>query len=248
MPVHDWRRVRPGKFHHFHNSWIYKISDRLNGGILPRGFYAAGEQVLGDIEPDVLAFEHRPATADPSGLSGGALALADHPPAVSIVMEAEEAIYLRKQDRVAIRSSDDDRLVSLIEIVSQSNKSSRHEIDRFLRKAASALDSGIHLLIVYLQAPGPFDPQGIHGAIWEYLFNDLPGAPPGRPLTLAAYQAAPGPKAYVTPLVVGDRLPPMPLFLSGDRYVNVPLEETYGAAWEGLPEPWRHQIEAGQPR
>jgi len=23
MPVHDWSRVRPGRFHHFHNAWIY---------------------------------------------------------------------------------------------------------------------------------------------------------------------------------------------------------------------------------
>jgi hypothetical protein len=30
MPIHDWSRVRAGMFHHFYNSWIYKLSDRLN--------------------------------------------------------------------------------------------------------------------------------------------------------------------------------------------------------------------------
>jgi hypothetical protein len=29
MPIHDWSRVRAGMFHHFYNSWIYKLSDRL---------------------------------------------------------------------------------------------------------------------------------------------------------------------------------------------------------------------------
>ena len=57
MPVHDWSRVRAGTFHHFHNSWIYKLCDRLNAGLLPRDFYAAGEQISGDIAPDVLTLQ-----------------------------------------------------------------------------------------------------------------------------------------------------------------------------------------------
>ncbi len=35
MPVHDWGYVRAGRFHHLHNSRIYRLSDRLTGGVLP---------------------------------------------------------------------------------------------------------------------------------------------------------------------------------------------------------------------
>ena len=35
----------------------------------------------------------------------------------------------------------------------------------------------------------------------------------------------------------------MPLFLSPERYVDVPLEMTYGAAWRGMPQRWRQELE-----
>lgn len=241
MPVHDWSRVRPGKFHHFHNSWIYKLSDRLNAGLLPPGFYAAGEQVVGEIEPDVLALQSH-ATPNPSWRDAeGVVAVEEQPPRVSYTMAADESVYLKKQDRAVIRSVDDDRLVALIEIVSHANKSSRHELDRFLRKIASALDSGVHLLIVDLQAPAALDPQGIHGAIWDYLFGECPTAPMDRPLTLVSYRAQPV-TAYVEPLAIGSRLPSMPLFLDSAWYVEVPLEETYTTTWHGLPDPWKAEL------
>jgi hypothetical protein len=130
----------------------------------------------------------------------------------------------------------------LIEIVSRGNKESRHELERFLRKVASALESKYHLLIIDLHPPGSFDPQGIHGAIWDYLFGSAPLAPADRPLTLVSYRALPVPTAYVEPVAVGSSLPEMPLFLDASWYVNVPLEETYLQTWSGIPEPWKREI------
>lgn len=43
-------------------------------------------------------------------------------------------------------------------------------------------------------------------------------------------------------MAVGDALTPMPLFLETDRYVAVPLEETYQTAWRGVPERWRAEL------
>jgi hypothetical protein len=248
MPVHDWSRVRAGKFHHFHNSWIYKLSDRLNGGILPPGYYAAGEQVAGDVEPDVLTLQHLdPPPADPAGwpFGGGAVALQEHPPQVSYTMQAEAESYRRKQDHLVIRSSDPDRIVALIEIVSRSNKDSRRRIDQFLRKIAAAFDAGYHALVIDLHPSGAFDPQGIHGTIWDYLFGTCPPAPPDRPSTLVSYCVEPPVTAYVEPLAVGARLPDMPLFLAAGWYVNVPLEETYSQTWEGFPAPWKEELRPG---
>ena len=41
--------------------------------------------------------------------------------------------------------------------------------------------------------------------------------------------------AYVEPLGVGDALPSLPIFLSPDRYIPAPLEETYQQAWDVFP-------------
>jgi len=242
VPIHDWSAVPAGWFHHFHNSWIYKLSDRLNAGLLPQGFYSAGERVVGEAEPDVLTLRER-SSPELTGRPGpGVLAVEEHPPRVRFTLEAEEALYLRKQDRVVIRRSEGDRIVALIEIVSRGNKASRHELGRFLRKVASALDAKYHLLIIDLHPPGTFDPRGIHWAIWDYLFGPGSGAPPERALPLVSYRAEPVPTAYVEPAAVGATLVDMPLFLDASWYVNVPLEETYLQTWTGIPEPWKRKI------
>ena len=64
-----------------------------------------------------------------------------------------------------------------------------------------------------------------------------------KPLTLAAYSAGLVKTAYVEPLAVGDELSSMPLFLSASAYVSVPLEETYLAAYGGVPHRWRRVLE-----
>lgn len=53
--------------------------------------------------------------------------------------------------------------------------------------------------------------------------------------------------AYVEPVAVGQALSDMPLFLDPGHYVNVPLESTYQAAYEGVPRRWRQVIEAPLP-
>src|SRR5438045_148406 len=54
MAVHDWSRVSAGTFHDFHNAWITELRNALNGGLLPHGFYAQGEQHAGQVLTDVL--------------------------------------------------------------------------------------------------------------------------------------------------------------------------------------------------
>ena len=48
--------------------------------------------------------------------------------------------------------------------------------------------------------------------------------------------------AFVEPLAVGHPLPPMPLYLTPDGYVYVPLEETYQAAFAGVPDRYRRVL------
>ncbi|MGL4554093.1 MAG: hypothetical protein ACRC33_23265, partial [Gemmataceae bacterium] len=72
-------------------------------------------------------------------------------------------------------------------------------------------------------------------------------APPGQPLTLAAYTAGLVPTAYVEPFAVGDPLTDMPLFLRPDRYVNVPLEASYMATFRCMPRRDRERLDAPSP-
>jgi hypothetical protein len=186
MPIHDWTAVKAWTFHNFHVLWTASLTNRLNAGLLPPGFFAMAEQVIGGPEPD----------------EGQA----------------------RKANRIAVHHRLGN-VVAVIEIVSPGNKESERALRSFVEKAAELIHQGVNLLVVDLFPPGPRDPQGPHALIWDEITDQSFELPPGKPLTLAAYQTAPPRMAYVEPAAVGDRLPDMPLFLRGEEYVLVPLEE-----------------------
>jgi hypothetical protein len=106
----------------------------------------------------------------------------------------------------------------------------------------SAVEHGLHVLVVDLFPPGPRDPNGIHPAIWSEFRDEPYTQPPDQPLTLVSYEAGPRTRARIQPVAVGERLPDMPLFLAPDLYVSVPLESTYGAAFEGITRRTQHLL------
>ena len=81
-------------------------------------------------------------------------------------------------------------------------------------------------MIVDLLPPGTSDPQGMHGAVWERLESEAYELPEDKTLTLVSYSAGPTITAYVRHLAVGDALKDMPLFLTSERYVALPLAAT----------------------
>jgi hypothetical protein len=232
MPIHDWTAVSAGTFHNFHFLWTATLATRLNSGLLPAGFFAMAEQVVGGPEADVLTLQAR---QPPEGDIGG-VALAAPPPTATFVFPAaqESERYARKARRIAIHHALGN-VVAVIEIVSPGNKNSRHALRAFVAKAADLIWQGVNLLVIDLFPPGPRDPQGIHPAIWEEIGDQPFALPPGKPLTLASYQAAPTRVAYVEPVAVGERLPHLALFLHEAYYIRVPLEETYETTWNSLP-------------
>jgi hypothetical protein len=249
MPIHDWTRVEAGIFHDFHHAWIEEIKRALNSGALPDDYYALAEQHAAGFGPDVLTLQGAsdadngngapgPATSPSSGGVGLVLA----PPKAPPTAEAEMEFYRRKQNTVAVRHVSGDRIVAMVEVVSPGNKASRHAIRSFVEKAAELLDRRIHLLILDLHPPGPRDPHGIHAAIWDDLTSKEFVPPPGKPLTLAAYESDLSIRAYVEPVAVGDALPEMPLFLKPGGQVPVPLEATYQAAFAVMPRRWRNVL------
>jgi len=242
MPMHDWTRVKAGTYHDFHCRWLAEITNHLNRGLLPGDHYAQVEQVMGSMIADILTLRSDEPEPEPAE-TGGGVAVALSPPRVRIIDSLEVDLYATRAKHIAIRHGSDDNIVALIELVSPGNKSSDFAIRTFVDKTAAALRQNCHLLIIDPFPPGVRDPHGIHGVIWEELGGNYQ-PPPDKQLTMVAYDAGWKKTAYVEPFAVGDVLTPMPLFLTSERYVPVPLEESYTTTFEAMPRRWRQVLEA----
>ncbi len=254
MPVHDWTIVDDGLFHAFHTIWIGELNLALNSGLLPSGYYALPEQHTGYGIADILTLHADPEPSNPlpplpPDAETGGTAVAEAPPKVRRrQVMTDVSAELRRS--LAIRHVSGHRLIALLEIVSPGNKNRSQNLADFAMKVVDSLHHGVHVQIVDLFPPTSNDPQGIHELVRQRIEKsdvayDLPAA---EPLTLASYIASPGIEAYLEHLKVGDALPDMPLFLRRDRYINVPLEATYQAAWRGMPAFWRDVLEGHPPQ
>ena len=238
MPMHDWSKVTPGEFHDFHAAWLAEIRRVLMTGLLPEGYYAAVEQHVMGFIPDVLSFREVP---EERGTTSGGAALLEAPALPTV--QTGVPPYYRQNRLVTVRREEQDELVAVVEVVSPSNKKSRVGIDGFLRKTGSLLGRGIHLVVLDTVRPGRFDPQGIHGAIWQELTGE-PCETPDKPLTVASYEAADQVRAYVQALAAGDVIADTPLFLEENGCVMLPAEVTYMTAFALLNRRLRRTLEA----
>jgi hypothetical protein len=230
MPIHDWARVDPNLYHHFHQRWTIAISDALNAGLLPPGFEALIEQHAAGHEPDVLA-------------------VVAEPPKTRHTIAVKEDALAARANRVVVRHRLGE-VLCVIEIVSPGNKHSRLAFDTFVRKAVEFLKNGVHLSVVDPFPPTPRDPNGVPGAILGEL-GEAFELTPDKPLTVAAYEAGDpvtglATTAYVEPVAVGDVLPDLPAYLEWGEHVPVPLESTYQVAWANSPPSMRELVETGR--
>ncbi|VTR91077.1 Uncharacterized protein OS=Candidatus Entotheonella sp. TSY1 GN=ETSY1_25480 PE=4 SV=1: DUF4058 [Gemmata massiliana] len=237
MPLHDWTRVGAYVYHDFHTGFLVAIRRVLNDGVLPPGYYARAEHTMRTMGPDVLTLQSRNSAPEtPSNAPVvPRLTVPSVPPRVAIAASSAPRVPGFKQKRLAIRHASNDRLIAIVELVSPGNKSSAYALRTFVKKAAQAVEAGIHVLVIDPFPPSKRDPNGIHGAIWPRLGGDDYTQPADKPLTLVAYEAGDETgsphRCYVQPLAVGDPLPDMPLFLEPEEYVNVPLERAYQIAF-----------------
>jgi hypothetical protein len=244
--MHDWKRVPPTIYHHFHQQWTISICDALNAGLLPPGYSALVEQYSSGLYPDVLALQRRSPKAGNSP-SSSTLEV----PRTRMVFPPRPAHFHERANRVAIRHHLAE-VVCAIEVVSPGNKAGKKAVREFASKAVDFLRRGINLLIVDPFPPGAQDPQTLHKLIWDEFDEGVPfELPPDEPLLLASYRAATPiveftPEAFIEPLAVGAELPDMPAWLDIDLFVNVPLESTYRAAWEVCPAEFRRFVEEGE--
>jgi hypothetical protein len=242
MPIHDWTRVPAGLFHDFHQSWSIRIKDALNAGRLPKGVAALVEQRSGPRQVDVLAIERRMTSQAGGGLDRG-LATVDRP-VTRIVRRSTKEIYSARANRIVVKHHLG-RIIAVIEILSPGNKDSRAALRDFVEKTIDFLREGIHVSIIDLFPPTPRDPFGIHKVIWDEIVEEDFVFPQGKDRILASYETGRERAAYVEPIAVGDPLPDLPLFLTNEVHVMVPLESTYQATWDASPEDMRLAVETG---
>jgi len=254
MPLHDWSRVDAGIFHDFDLTWIGLLKTRLNAGLLPDPFYALAEPVVGEAIPDVLTLQAAvrvkdefPQPSSPLFTDATHPAVALAPSAVLIQDIGPPDPYSLLSRQIAIRDRlRDDAVVAVIELVSQSNKRSQAHCEQFVAKAMALLRSGVHLLILDLQAPTPLVPHGFYERICESYESAPKDLPPERQQQLAAYEVLSEGlvRAHVVPLTAGDPLPEMPIFLRPHEFIRLPLEPTYQEAVQSLPGKFRNLLEA----
>src|SRR5205085_9478497 len=104
------------------SAWITELRNALNGGLLPPGYYALGEQHAGRFVADLLTLHASSPTEQPAPLppASGGLAVAEAPPRVRRKLSAA-ATARRRRRTLAIRHVSGHRLVALVEIISPAN-------------------------------------------------------------------------------------------------------------------------------
>jgi uncharacterized protein DUF4058 len=239
MPIHDWTKTYAGAFHNLHGSWLFEIVKALNNGLLPKGYYALGEQVMGGAVPDVLTLEQRTGAAEEKSREQAA----PQPlPGATLTAVADSPHYPPRPRVIAVRHTSRDRLVALIEIISSGNKNDAAEIGSLVEKTVVSLSKGIHVMLIDLHPPGAFDPEGIHNLIWQELDQTPTPFARERPLQVVSYLSEGRVRSFIEPRSVGEVLPDMPLFLTPTQHVLVPLESTYLTAFSAMPAHLRERL------
>lgn len=228
MGLHDWGRASENVFHTFHYGWLWNLAGLLNERVLPAGYVARPEEYVGPYQSDVLTLQ----TTEPEAVFSRERAT-DLAPVLTL---SSPRLALRKERRIAILWSRNERRVAVIEIVSPGNKDSAPRAYHFQMKVVEFLESGLHVLIVDV-LPGTPACRGFAAAIARVL-----GAtedPPVGPRSAASFEVSlepPRMSLYARTLEVGRPLPDdVPLFLRPAEPVALPLEASYQATFERLP-------------
>ena len=257
MPVHDWKRVKAGIFHDFHQKWNVTVCDALNDGLLPEDYYALVEQNATEEDDDgggrrpnldVLTLGRLGEDLDGPPVAprddfdlGNATALVDAPPRTRITIAGDAATYAERRKTVVVRHAvRDDRPVALLEIASPGNKDRPSSVAAFVGKCEAAFAAELHLVVIDVHPPRRHDPGRLPATVADAVglaFDE------GIEVAAASFEADFTPRAYADPFADGEDLPVLPLFYKSGWYVNLDLQATYDAAFARVPRRWRQVLE-----
>lgn len=231
MPLRDHFRSPVNDTHSWdeaHGQWPGEMVRSLNT-ILPSGFRAGPRVHLGspfevderkhDLDScDPEAIVDRDRTSDPTVL---------HP---TLIIEADLSV----QDEYEVRVYESDRWpqpVAAIEIVSPSNKDRSVTRKVFVGKVASLLQQGVCVSIV---DPVSVRQANLYSELLSLLGRSDPHLAPTPPhLYAVTLRARKRPKrrslldAWFYPMTIGQPLPTLPIWLTPELRVMLPLETSY---------------------
>lgn len=219
--IHSWDSL--------HGGWPMMIVRELFD-ILPPGYVAAPNVLFGkNFEIDVSAFEEdEPAELIARTGDGGVATVA--PPAPTLSLEAD----LSDQDEFEVRVYDVERgreLVAAIEIVSPSNKDRPENRRAFVAKVAALLQKEVCVSVVDLVTTRQFN---LYADLLELIGGVDPQLGPTPPNLYAVTIRSRKPPdkrplldMWYYPMSLGQPLPTLPIWLSPDLHVLLPLEASY---------------------
>jgi hypothetical protein len=218
--THPWRS--------FHGAWAAAIARLLNQGVLPSGYYAVPlVDRDGPIEIDVATLRDRQSA--PSADDGAELQTWAAPsPALAV------AVDLAAVDGVEVQvfvDNGDPRLAAAVELLSPRNKDRPAARQAFAVKCVGYLQQGSSVVVVDTVTTRRAD---LNNTILSLLGVDLSAAvlPPAS-LSAVSYLAvghgedSQQLEVWPAPLVLGQPLPTVPLWIASDFSVPLDLEASY---------------------
>jgi hypothetical protein len=220
--VHSWDEL--------HGGWPMMIVRQLQT-VLPEPYFAAPGVHLGTLyEVDIGTYRKPLPVASPLNDNAGGTAVATYaPPKPTLTLEPE----LPNQDIYEVRIYDSRRnrhLVAAIEIVSPSNKDRPANRSTFLSKVATLLRNNICVSIVDVVSTMNFNLYGdlldfLHGA--DPALGDEPPPMYAATLRMRYDERRRLLDNWYHPLVLGQPLPELPIWLTETWAISLDLEASY---------------------
>jgi hypothetical protein len=214
----------------FHGQWPAMIVQQLSR-VLPEGYVAEPRVHLGPyFEIDVSAFERaQPQPANASAGEGGVATVSWS--ATEPMLDIEADWPDQYEYEVLVFDQERERhLVAAVELVSPANKDRPESRRALVTKCAELLRQGVSVALVDLVTIRRFN---LYSELLEWIGQHDPSLGEEPPPTYAAalrFQKSAGRTHLQTwpyPLVVGQPLPTLPLWLSADCSVPLDLEGSY---------------------
>lgn len=211
-----------------------EIVRRLNPQ-LPENYSAEPRVHLGTyFEIDICAYEEepQPATTSPTRDRGGTAIATWSPPRPTLAVDADPS----EQYAYEVLVFDHSRgrvLVAAVEIVSPANKDRPKNRREFVAKCAALLGQGVCVSIVDLVTTRQFN---LYTDLLDLIGQRDPAFSPEPPATYAITCRGlkvgdiPRFESWAYPLIVGQPLPTLPVWLSEDLAVSLELEASYEEA------------------
>ena len=244
------------EFASFRQSWLVAISSTLNQSLLPSSLYSMIERRTLRLRKHWPSLEEQNDSSINLGPSEASVwgdgehkifNVTSAPPKVGFVSQADHFLDALEHDRIGIYRCEDDLLLSYIEILAPSDINQYGNFLRLIDSFVEMLREDCQLLVIDLIQRDPYlHDSGTHAALWHRFTGRTSCVTNHEPYGIAAYGVFSEVRAtaYFERLAVRQNLPVMPLFLTSDEYINLPLQDTYDDAWRGVPVRWKSVLEA----